>query len=57
MLILCGLQLTITIREEIELKTHALAAYGGITDTARVNELIQRGWNLENEISLNGFGF
>jgi 2-methylcitrate dehydratase PrpD len=44
-------------REEIERKTRALATYGGITDSSKVDRLIERVWNLENEKSLSGFGF
>ncbi|KAJ5637999.1 MmgE/PrpD [Penicillium lividum] len=44
-------------KEEIERKTKALATYGGVTDVARVNQLIDRAWNLERETSLTGFVF
>ncbi|KAJ5190523.1 uncharacterized protein N7498_009508 [Penicillium cinerascens] len=44
-------------RKEIERKTRALATYGGFTDTGKVNQLIERVWNLENEKHLNGFAF
>ncbi|KAJ5109121.1 MmgE/PrpD [Penicillium angulare] len=44
-------------KDEIERKARALATYGGFTDTARVNQLIERSWNLERETNLNGFTF
>jgi hypothetical protein len=44
-------------REEIERKTRALATYGGFTESSKVDELIGRAWNLENEKHLNGFIF
>lgn len=44
-------------REEIERKTRALATYGGITDSSKVDRLIERVWNLENEKTLSGFVF
>ncbi|KAJ5977997.1 hypothetical protein N7501_001339 [Penicillium viridicatum] len=44
-------------RSEIEAKTHALAQYGGITDTNKVDSLIKRAWNLEHEMDVKGFVF
>ncbi|KAJ5498973.1 MmgE/PrpD [Penicillium expansum] len=44
-------------RSEIEAKTHALAKYGGITDTSKVDSLIKRAWNLERETDVKGFVF
>jgi 2-methylcitrate dehydratase PrpD len=44
-------------RSEIEAKTHALARYGGITDTNKVDSIIQRAWNLEKEADVKGFVF
>ncbi|KAJ5564650.1 MmgE/PrpD [Penicillium frequentans] len=44
-------------KEEIEKKTKALATYGGFTDVAHVNQLIERAWNLERETNLKGFIF
>lgn len=44
-------------RPELEGKTRALATYGGVTDAVKVNLLIERAWNLENENSLGGFTF
>ncbi|KAJ5640703.1 MmgE/PrpD, partial [Penicillium herquei] len=44
-------------KEEIERKTRALATYGGFTDVVRVNQLIERAWNLESETRLHGFSF
>lgn len=44
-------------RDEIERKAHTLAAYGGFTDTGKVNQLIERAWNLEKEKNVNGFVF
>jgi aconitate decarboxylase len=44
-------------RDEIERKAHTLAAYGGFTDTGKVNQLIDKAWNLENQKNLNGFVF
>ncbi|KAJ5458098.1 hypothetical protein N7475_009486 [Penicillium sp. IBT 31633x] len=44
-------------RPELEVKTHALAKYGGITDTDKVDALIKRAWNLELESDVKGFVF
>ncbi|KAJ5558840.1 MmgE/PrpD [Penicillium sp. DV-2018c] len=44
-------------RPEIEAKTHALAKYGGITDTAKIDSIIKRAWNLEKEADVKGFVF
>lgn len=44
-------------REEIERKTRALATYGGFTDSSKIDRVIGRVWNLENEKRLNGFVF
>lgn len=49
--------LTDIARSEIEAKTHALAKYGGITDTNKVDSLIKRAWNLEHEMDIKGFSF
>lgn len=51
------IELTLCSREEIERKTRALAIYGGFTDSSKVDQLIGRVWNLENERYLNGFIF
>jgi hypothetical protein len=44
-------------RDELEAKMKSLARYGGITDANKVEALIQRAWNLENESDLHGFVF
>ncbi|KAL2839098.1 hypothetical protein BJY01DRAFT_219421 [Aspergillus pseudoustus] len=44
-------------RAELETKARSLAKYGGITDGNKVEALIQRAWNLENETDLHGFVF
>jgi aconitate decarboxylase len=44
-------------RDELETKMKSLARYGGITDGNKVESLIQRAWNLENETDLHGFVF
>jgi aconitate decarboxylase len=44
-------------RSEIETKTHALAKYGGITDLGKVDSIIKRAWNLEDEMDVKGFVF
>ncbi|KAJ5770472.1 uncharacterized protein N7511_002523 [Penicillium nucicola] len=44
-------------RAEIETKTHALARYGGVEDSDKVESLINRAWNLENETNVQGFTF
>ncbi|KAL2785455.1 hypothetical protein BJX66DRAFT_347473 [Aspergillus keveii] len=49
-------EVTLT-RDELETKMRSLARYGGITDGNKVEALIQRAWNLENETDLHGFVF
>ncbi|KAL2812222.1 hypothetical protein BJX63DRAFT_260809 [Aspergillus granulosus] len=44
-------------RTELETKTRSLAKYGGVTNVEKVEALIQRAWNLENEGDLHGFVF
>ncbi|KAL3457692.1 2-methylcitrate dehydratase PrpD [Aspergillus heterothallicus] len=44
-------------RAELEAKARSLAKYGGITDGDKVERLIARAWNLENETDLHGFVF
>lgn len=56
--LLCNLSTTDGFhREEIEKKTRALAMYGGFRDSGKIDRLIERVWNLENEKSLTGFVF
>ena len=33
----------------------SLAAYGGVTDTDKIDALIQRSWDLEREENVYGF--
>ncbi|KAF4125904.1 2-methylcitrate dehydratase PrpD [Geosmithia morbida] len=44
-------------RPELETKMHALARYGGVTDTAKVDVTMRRAFDLENEGNLAGFWF
>jgi aconitate decarboxylase len=44
-------------RAELETKFRALATYGGVTDTAKVANLLQKGWGLESQSTLHGFSF
>ncbi|RSL90072.1 hypothetical protein CEP51_000947 [Fusarium floridanum] len=44
-------------RSELEAKVRALATYGEVTDMDKVNDLMQRAWNLENEEKLYSFTF
>ncbi|GFF51706.1 hypothetical protein IFM61606_02316 [Aspergillus udagawae] len=44
-------------RAELETKFRALATYGGVTDTTKVANLLQKGWSLESQSTLHGFSF
>ncbi|KAJ6051714.1 hypothetical protein N7499_011092 [Penicillium canescens] len=44
-------------RPDIVAKAHALARYGGIKDSNKVDYLIKRAWNLEHETNVRGFTF
>ncbi|KAH8688730.1 hypothetical protein BGW36DRAFT_421120 [Talaromyces proteolyticus] len=49
-------QLPLT-RLELEAKTRALFDYGGYDDTKNIERVIQRVWQLEDEVDLLGFSF
>ncbi|GFF25858.1 LOW QUALITY PROTEIN: hypothetical protein IFM46972_01575 [Aspergillus udagawae] len=44
-------------RAELETKFRALATYGGVADTTKVANLLQKGWGLESQSTLHGFSF
>ncbi|KAE8149117.1 hypothetical protein BDV25DRAFT_156937 [Aspergillus avenaceus] len=42
-------------RDEIEAKFRALVTYGGITDASKVEDVLQKAWNLRTQKDLHGF--